>query len=93
MIGEYTPMKHLKINCQKHKIGNLVSSTYSSDSELSSRCMTNYMKTCSFLYAYFTETMKEVENLFLKKKLMVKNYLFLKKVYGEKLSIFKKSVW
>ena len=39
---------------------------------LSSRCMTNYMKTCSFLHDYFFELMKMVENLF-------------KKAYGEKL--------
>ena len=31
-------MKHLKISCQKHKIDSLL---------LSSRCMTNYMKSCS----------------------------------------------
>ena len=47
-----------------------------SGSLLSSRCMTNYMwKTCSFLYDYFTETMKVVENMILKKK-----------AYGEKLA-------
>ena len=34
--------------------------------------MTNYMKTCSFLHAHFTETMKVVENL-CKKELMMKN--------------------
>ena len=34
--------------------------------------MTNYMKTCLFIHAHFTETMKVVENLF-------------KKVFGEKL--------
>ena len=34
--------------------------------------MTNYMKTCSFLLAHFTETMRVVKNLF-SKKLMVKN--------------------
>ena len=39
-IKQYTPMKHLKISCQKHKL-------------LPSRCMTNYMKTCSFLHAPF----------------------------------------
>ena len=33
--------------------------------------MSNYMKTCSFLHAHFTETIKVVENL-------------VKKVYGEK---------
>ena len=48
-------MKHLKISCPKHKIGSLL---------LSSRYMTNYMKTCSFLHAGFTETMKVFENLF-----------------------------
>ena len=39
---------------------------------LSSVCMTNYMKSCSFLHAHFFELMIVVENLF-------------KKVYGEKL--------
>ena len=62
-------MKHLKISCQKHKIDSLL---------LSSKCMTNYMKTCSFLHVHFFELMKVVENLF--KKLMVKN-LFFEKTY------------
>ena len=62
-ILQYTPMKHLKISCQKHKIDSLL---------LPSRCMTNYMKRCSFLHAHFFELMKVVENLF-------------KKAYGEKL--------
>ena len=39
-ILQYTPMKHLKISCQKHKID---------------RCMTNYMNSCSFLQAHFFE--------------------------------------
>ena len=51
---EYTPMKHFKISCQKHKIGSL---------NLLSRSMTNYMKTCLFLHVHFTETMKMIENL------------------------------
>ena len=63
-------MKHLKISCQKHKIDSLL---------LSSRCMTNYMKSCSFLRAHFFELMKVVENL-LKKKLLVKNS-FIEKTY------------
>ena len=63
-------MKHLKISFQRHKIGSLL---------LSSRYMTNYMKTCSFLHADFTESMEVVENLFLK-KLMVKNS-FIEKTY------------
>ena len=56
-------MKRLKISCQKHKIGSLV---------LSSRYMykTNYIETCSFLHANFSEAMKVVENL-------------LRKAYGE----------
>ena len=53
-IKQYTPMKHLKISCQKHKI----------DSLLSSRCMANFMKSCSFLHAHFFELMKVIENLF-----------------------------
>ena len=63
-------MERLKISSQKHKIDILL---------LSSMYMTNYMKTCSFLYAHFTETMKVVENLFLK-KLMVKNG-FIERTY------------
>ena len=63
-------MKHLKISCQKHKIDSLL---------LSSRCMTNCMKICSFLHAHLIELMKVVENLF-KKKLMVKNS-FIEKTY------------
>ena len=62
-IEQCTQMKHLKISCQRHKIGSLF---------LSSRCMTNFMKTCSILHADFTESRKVVENLF-------------KKCYGEKL--------
>ena len=65
-IYQYTPMKHIKISCLKHRIDdNLL---------LSSRCMTNYMKSCSFLHvlhSHFFELMKVVENLF--KKLKVKN--------------------
>ena len=55
------------ISCQKHKIGCLL---------LSSRYITNYMKTCSFLHAHLTETIKVVENWF--KKLMVLNSLIEK---------------
>ena len=47
-------MKHLKINCQKHEIDSVL---------LSPRCMTNSMKSCSFLHAHFFELMKVVENL------------------------------
>ena len=47
-IQQYTPMKHLKISCQKHKIDRL-------SLLLSSRCMTNSMKSCSFLHAHFFE--------------------------------------
>ena len=32
--------------------------------------MTNYMKTCSFLHAPFTEKMKVCENLFLKMRMV-----------------------
>ena len=60
-------MKHLKISCQKHKIDSL---------SLSPRCITNYMKSCSFLHAHFFEEMTVVENLF-------------KKAYGEKLIYWK----
>ena len=45
-IYQYTPMKHRKLSCQKHKIDSLL---------LLSRCMTNYMKSCSFLHAYLFE--------------------------------------
>ena len=38
--------KHLKISCQKYKIDSLL---------LSPRCMTNYMKSCSFLHAHIFE--------------------------------------
>ena len=64
-------MKHLKISCQKHKIDKSII-VIQVCLLLSSRCMTNYMKTCSFLHAHFFELMKVVENLF-------------KKAYGEKL--------
>ena len=47
---------------QKHKISSLL---------FPSRCITNYMNTCSFLHVHFTELMKTVENL-----------IFFK-VYGE----------
>ena len=60
-------MKHPKISCQKHKIDSLL---------LSSRCMTNYMKSRSFLHARFSDLMKVVDNLF-------------KKAYGEKLVYWK----
>ena len=53
-IKQYIPMKCIKISCQKHKIGSQV---------LSSRYRTNYIKTCSFLHAHFSETMKIDENL------------------------------
>ena len=56
-------MKHLKISCQKHKIDSLL---------LPYKCMTNNMKSCSFLDAHFFGKKKEVENL-------------LKKAYGEKI--------
>ena len=55
-------MKYLEINCQKHKIGSLV---------LSSRCMTKYRKTCSFLHTHFTERMKVVET-FIARRLRAK---------------------
>ena len=61
-------MKHLKIGCQKHAIDNLL---------LSSRYITNYMKTCPFLHPHFTEPMKVVANL------------FLKKTYGENLILLR----
>ena len=60
-------MKCLKISWQKHKIGSLV---------LSFRYKTNYIKTCSYLHAHFSETMKAVENL-------------LRKAYGETLNYWK----
>ena len=63
-------MKHLKISCQKHKIDSLL---------LSSRCLTNFVKSCSFLHAHFFELTKVVKNLF-QKKLMVKNS-FIEKTY------------
>ena len=63
-------MKLLMISCQKHKIDSLL---------LSLRCITNYMKTCSFLHAHFTESLKMVENLFIE-KLMVKK-LIIEKTY------------
>ena len=54
-------MKHIKISCQKHKLGSLL---------LTYRCRINYIKTCSFLYACFTETIRSWE--FVKKRFMVK---------------------
>ena len=57
-IQQYTPMKHLKVSCQKYKMDSLL---------LSSRCVTNYMKSCSFLHAHFFELLKVVEIFFLKK--------------------------
>ena len=69
-IKLYTPMKHLKIGCQKHKIDSLL---------LSSRYMKNYMKTCLVLHPLFTETMKVVANLF-KKKTYGKN-VFIEMTY------------
>ena len=45
-IKQYTPIKHLKISSQKHKIDSIL---------MPSRCMTNYMKSCSFLQAHFFE--------------------------------------
>ena len=51
------------MSSQRHKRGSLL---------LSSRCMTNHVKTCSFLHAHCTETMKVVENLF-QRELMMKN--------------------
>ena len=45
-IKQYAPMKHLNISCKKHKIDSLL---------FSSRCMTNDMKSCSFLHAHFFE--------------------------------------
>ena len=46
-LAKYT-IKHLKISCQKHKLDRLF---------LSSRCMTTYMKSCSFIHAHFFELM------------------------------------
>ena len=57
------------ISCLKNKIDSLL---------LSSRCMTNYMKSCSFLHAHFFESMKVVETLL--KTLMLKNS-FIEKTY------------
>ena len=62
-------MKHLVISCQKHKVGCLL---------LSFRYITNFLKTCSFLHAHFTETIKVVENVF-------------KRAYGKKLILIKKT--
>ena len=45
---------------------------------MSSRCMTNYMKSCSFLHAHFFELKKVVEKLF--KKAYGKNS-FIEKTY------------
>ena len=56
-----------QISCQKYKIGSLL---------LSSRYKTNYIKSCSFLHAHFSGTMKVVENL-------------SKKGYGETLDYWK----
>ena len=60
-------MKRLKINCHQRKLGSLV---------LSSRYKINYIKTCSFLHAHFSETMIAVENV-------------LRKAYGEKFNYSK----
>ena len=62
-------MKGLKISCQKHKIGSLT---------LSSRHKINYIKTCSFLHANFSEAMKVVENLLRK---VMANHLIIGKTY------------
>ena len=63
MICLKVRMKCFNMSSQRHKRGSLL---------LSSRCMTNYVKTCSFLHAHCTETMKVVENLF-QRELMMKN--------------------
>ena len=76
-IKQYIQMKRLKISCSKNEIGSLL---------LSSRCMTNYIKTCLFLHVHFTETMKVVENLV--KKLMLKKSFFEKRhVVGTQLPL------
>ena len=51
----------------RHNIGILI---------LSSGYKTNYIKTCSFLHAHFSETMKVVENV-------------LRNAYGETLNYWK----
>ena len=63
-------MKHLKISCQKHKIDSLL---------LSSRCMTNYIKSCSFLHVHFFDLMKvqEVFHVYLNKFENAVTHLFL----------------
>ena len=56
-----------QISCQRHKIGSLL---------LSPMYKTNCIKTCSFLHAHFSGTMKDVENL-------------LRTAYGETLNYWK----
>ena len=65
-------MKRLKISCQKHinRQSFIVIQEHIN--------LANYMKTCSFLHAHFTETMKVVENL--EKKFLV-NSSFIEKTY------------
>ena len=52
---QYAALSGAMKSCQRHKLGSLL---------LSSRCMTNYMKTCSIIHAHYAESMKMVENLF-----------------------------
>ena len=63
--------------------------------------MTNYMKSCSFLHAYFFEKMKVDEKLFLK-KLMAKNLVIEKTLVVGKSNVYlqhmllkirKKTIW
>ena len=46
VTANFISIKHLKIICQKHKVVSLL---------LPSMCIPNYMKTCQFLYANFTD--------------------------------------
>ena len=62
---------YLVISCQKYRIGSLL---------LSSRCITNYMKTCSFLHAHFSEARKVVEN-------------FVNNTYGGHLIWYRDKCW
>ena len=64
-------MKHFKMRCQMHKIGSLL---------LSSRCMTKYMKTCSFLLWWFYWINQSGWEFKKKKKHLVKNS-FIEKTY------------
>ena len=66
MVRQYNQATTILAICSNETSQDKLSKDKISSLLLSSRCMANYMKTCSFLHAHFTETMKIVESLFLK---------------------------